>query len=378
VLARVALRDDDRRPRRPLKASQPCTSHGRKPERDAHNRERDRTSDRMSPGGHGGKHAVLVRIKKRPQLLGVHRPVGRPRGPQADLGARVACRLHPDQRLDIHHGLSTAQDRIHVASDGTSVEGADPSDVFVEEPLPVVGPSAAKPNRTLPGTSHDHPPIRGHLEDERIRRVDSGDTWIAVHVDEVERVDWRRTGISWRPLRRALGADIVGIAAFTADQPGEVIVEPHSEVDDGRGQQEIYLVLRGTARFRIDGADIEASAGTLLRVDAQAHREAIAIDAGTAVIALGGESTFDPSPSEWIERARPHIRTDPLQAREIFDDLRRNCPHDPANDVAEALLAIGQGNDRRARSIVRQLVSDLPQLRSVLVDDPDLRDLLPE
>ncbi len=208
--------------------------------------------------------------------------------------------------------------------------------------------------------------------------MDSGDTWVAVHVDEVEQVDWRRTGISWRPLRRVLGADIVGIAAFTADRQGQIIVEPHTEVDDGRSQQEIYLVLRGRARFTIDGADIEASAGTLLRVDAQAHREAIAIDAGTAVVALGGESIFDPSPSEWIERARPHIRTDPLQAREIFDDLRRNRPHDRANDVAEALLAVGQGNEREARSIVRQLVSDLPHLRVVLGDDPDLRDLLPE
>jgi len=206
--------------------------------------------------------------------------------------------------------------------------------------------------------------------------MDSGDTWVAVHLDEVEPVDWRRTGISWRPLRRALGADIVGIAAFTADRPGQVVVEPHTEVDNGRSQQEIYLVLRGRASFRIDGAVIEASAGSLLRVDAHAHREAIAIETGTAVIALGGESNFDPGPSEWIERARPHIRADPLRAREIFDDLRRNRPNDRANDVAEALLAVGQGNEQKARSIVQQLVSDLPDVRAILGDDPDLRTFL--
>jgi hypothetical protein len=99
-------------------------------------------------------------------------------------------------------------------------------------------------------------------------------------------------------------------------------------------------LLRGRARFRVDGADIEAPAGTFLRVDAQAHGEAIALEPGTAVIALGGESTFDPSPSEWLERARPHIRSDPTRAREIFDALRRARPVDRANDVAEALLAV--------------------------------------
>jgi len=114
--------------------------------------------------------------------------------------------------------------------------------------------------------------------------VDCGDAWIAVTLDEVEPIDWRRTGITWRPVRRALGTDIVGLGAFTAERPGEVVVEPHNEADDGRGQQEIYVVLRGKARFVIDGSEVDAPAGTLLRVDPQADREAIAIDPNTAVL----------------------------------------------------------------------------------------------
>jgi hypothetical protein len=147
-----------------------------------------------------------------------------------------------------------------------------------------------------------------------------------VAIDDVEQIDWRRTGISWRPVRRALGIDIVGMGAFTAEQPGEILIEPHTEVENGRGQQEVYVVIRGKARFLIDGAEVETPAGTLLRVDAQAHREATAVEADTTVLALGGESTFEPSASEWIERARPHLRSDPSQASEIINDLRRELP----------------------------------------------------
>jgi hypothetical protein len=209
------------------------------------------------------------------------------------------------------------------------------------------------------------------MERGRIPFVDSGAAWKAV----IEQIDWRRTGITWRPVRRALCTDIVGLAAFTAERPGEVVIEPHNELRDGRGQQEVYVVIRGEARFVIDGTEVGAPAGTLLRVDPQADREAIAIVADTAVLAMGGEST--PSASEWIERARPHIRTNPSRAREIIDDLRRELSGDRGIDVGEALMAAGQGDEPRARAIVAQLVSDLPHLREVLEDDPDLRGLLP-
>lgn len=167
------------------------------------------------------------------------------------------------------------------------------------------------------------------------------------------------------------------MAAFTAERPGEFVVEPHTEVDDGRGQQEVYVVLRGKARFVINGTEVQAPAGTLLRVDPQAHRQAVAMEAGTGVLALGGESTFEASPSEWIERARPHIRDDPAKAQEILDDLRRERPTDLAVDVGEALLAVGRGDEQRARAIVAQLIQERPQLRDVLSHDPDLHLLLP-
>ncbi|HLI61274.1 MAG TPA: hypothetical protein VKV21_16570 [Solirubrobacteraceae bacterium] len=204
----------------------------------------------------------------------------------------------------------------------------------------------------------------------------SGPSWAAVSIDEVEAIDWRGTGIRWHPVRGALGADIVGMAAFTASRAGELVVEPHTEAADGRGQQEVYVVIRGAARFVIDGAEIEAPAGTFVRVEPEAHRQAEALTAPTAVLALGGSSTFRPSASEWIERARPHIRSDPARARAIVEELRRALPGDRGLDVGEALLALGTGDVPAARAIVTALVSELPELRGVLASDPDLGSLL--
>jgi hypothetical protein len=207
--------------------------------------------------------------------------------------------------------------------------------------------------------------------------MEHAERWTALGLDEVDPVDWRRTGITWRPIRRLLGAEIVGMAVFTAERPGEVVVEPHTEVDDGRGHQEVYVVLRGAALFLIDGTQVAAPAGTFLRVEPQAHREATARKPDTAVLALGGESTFEPGASEWIERARGYIRSDPPRAREIVEDLRRQLPGDRAIDVGEALLAVGRNDESHARTILAALINDAPQLREVLDSDPDLRDLLP-
>lgn len=205
----------------------------------------------------------------------------------------------------------------------------------------------------------------------------SGNGWTAITVDQIERVDWRGTGIGWHAVRRALDVNFVGVAAFTAQHAGDVVVEPHVEIADGRGQQEVYIVMHGAARFVIDDTEFDASAGTLVRVDPQAHRRATATTADTTVLALGGEPTFKPSSSEWIERARPHLRTDPDRAAEIIAELREALPGDHAIAVGEALLAVGAGKHDHARSLVTELVTQVPQLREVLKHDPDLRPLLP-
>ena len=200
--------------------------------------------------------------------------------------------------------------------------------------------------------------------------------WKAVRLDDVEAVPWRGSELTWRPLRHALGAQIAGISAYTAEHDGQDVVEAHTERDDGRGHQEVYVVLRGSATFTLDGEPLDAPAGTVVLVEPHVHRHAIAREPHTAVLAFGGPTSFEPSADEWIERARPHIRTDPERAQRIVDDLRTQRPGSPGIGIADALLALGRDDRDTAKALLTEVIGRHPDLAEPLAADPDLGCLL--
>src|SRR4051795_12475035 len=190
----------------------------------------------------------------------------------------------------------------------------------------------------------------------------------AVRIDDLEAIPWPGAETTWRPLRAAIGARIVGMGAYTAEHAGQDVVEPHRDAD-GMGHEEVYVVVRGRATFTLDGSELDAPAGTVVRVDPEVHRHAVAAESGTAVLALGGDPTFQPSSSEWIERARPHIRSDPERARAIVDELRAERHDSPGLPIADALLAVGRDDDAAARAALARVdPAYIDRLRS----DPDL------
>jgi hypothetical protein len=204
----------------------------------------------------------------------------------------------------------------------------------------------------------------------------SGEGWKALALDEVEALPWLGTELAWHPLREALGTRIVGMAAYSADRTGQEVVEAHRETEGGRGHEEVYVVLRGAARFTLDGGELDAPAGTLVRVDPGVHRHAVATEPGTAVLALGGPPTFVPSASEWIERARPHLRSDSAEARRILDDLAAQRPDSAGVAIGEALLAVAQGDEPAAREHLRAALAQDPGVREGLKSEPELARLL--
>jgi hypothetical protein len=200
--------------------------------------------------------------------------------------------------------------------------------------------------------------------------------WTAVSLDDVEAVPWEGTELVWRPLRHALGTRIVGMGAYTADRAGQEVVEGHDEGGDGRGHEEVYVVLRGRARFTLGDEQLDAPAGTFVLVRPATYRRAVAQEPGTAVLALGGPATFEPSASEWIERARPHARTDPQRAREIVDELKAVKPGSPGVQIAEALLKLAANDRKAAQEILTALLKSEPALKAPLAADPDLGPLV--
>ena len=117
--------------------------------------------------------------------------------------------------------------------------------------------------------------------------------FVAVHVDAVPRGPDRGPGIAeLKPVRRHLGIEAFGANARVARAAGEVLVMRHDERAGGpwgtEGHEELYVVLRGRATFRLDGREVDAPAGTLLFVrDPTVVRSAVAAVADTAVLAVG-------------------------------------------------------------------------------------------
>jgi tetratricopeptide (TPR) repeat protein len=145
-----------------------------------------------------------------------------------------------------------------------------------------------------------------------------------VRIADVETVPALDGKLLWHPLRHVLGVTGFGVNAYTAPQPGDEVVEEHQEGDANGGDQELYVVISGAARFTIDGDEFDADAGTCVFLpDPATVRHAVAIEPATTVLAIGGEPglPFEVSAWEWNFRANPHIAAGELErAEEIVRD----------------------------------------------------------
>lgn len=90
----------------------------------------------------------------------------------------------------------------------------------------------------------------------------------------------------WSPIRRELGVQSFGINAWTRPA-GETIVGEHDEA--GSGQEEVYIVLSGIARFTVDGDELDAPAGTAVFVRPASKRTATAVEDDTTVVVVGAK-----------------------------------------------------------------------------------------
>ncbi|HYX75889.1 MAG TPA: hypothetical protein VE757_01820 [Gaiellaceae bacterium] len=93
--------------------------------------------------------------------------------------------------------------------------------------------------------------------------------------------DMERRG-SFIPVREALGIHSFGINARTLGD-NDVLVNEHDEA--GSGQEEVYVVLDGTATFEIDGETFDAPTGTFVSVPPESRRKA---SGDATVLVIGG------------------------------------------------------------------------------------------
>jgi tetratricopeptide (TPR) repeat protein len=124
-----------------------------------------------------------------------------------------------------------------------------------------------------------------------------------------------------------------GVAAWTAAAPGDALIEAHDETTSGAGaHEELYLVLAGRATFTVADEEVDAPAGTLLLIDVGTRRSAIAAEADTSVLVIGGRpgAVLPASPFEHYYAAQPaYDAGDYDRAIAIASEGLRDHPDNP-------------------------------------------------
>jgi hypothetical protein len=112
--------------------------------------------------------------------------------------------------------------------------------------------------------------------------------YAVARLDEIAVMDDGR--VPFRPVRHHFGIEAFGVNTWTADEVGDRIVNEHDEVsaDAGDGQEELYFVFSGRARFQLDGDSVDAPAGTFVFVRPGVKRTAFAEESPTTVVTIGG------------------------------------------------------------------------------------------
>ena len=177
--------------------------------------------------------------------------------------------------------------------------------------------------------------------------------------------------LSWKPIRRPLGVTAFGINAYTAGAVGDEVVEDHTETQNGH--EEIYAVISGHATFMVDGEEVDAPTGTLVYLDDPAQRRhAIAKEAGTTVLAIGGvPGAHEPTAWEYFFPALPAMREGNYDtARRILEEgLRENDA--PVVRYQLACVEALAGNRERALDELENAVAREPRLAKSAQDDED-------
>lgn len=132
--------------------------------------------------------------------------------------------------------------------------------------------------------------------------------YVAASIDEIPTIPYEwAPETEWKPIRRFFGIGSFGTNLFRAPKAGDILTEDHTEdPDSGTHHEELYLVVTGSATFKVGDDVFDAEAGTFVYVpDPTVVRGAVAREAGTALFAVGGEPGRAYAPSEWDQEPLP-------------------------------------------------------------------------
>jgi hypothetical protein len=192
-------------------------------------------------------------------------------------------------------------------------------------------------------------------------------------IDDLDRYTTTAGTQVLRPLRRRLGFRPFGLNVWVGERAGDHVIEPHREP---RGPEELYVVLRGTARFTLGDESFDAPSGTLVHAPPDTFREATAIDAGTTVLAMGAKvgEAFTPSAWEDFFIAYAALRSGDAAAGRaaMLEALEREPDAWQGPFNAACFEALAGETDAALDYLRRAAELDLSEVRRYAADDGDL------
>jgi quercetin dioxygenase-like cupin family protein len=199
-----------------------------------------------------------------------------------------------------------------------------------------------------------------------------GDGYRILSLDELEPVQAPRQQAQLLAVRRALGVRAFGVNGWRGDV-GERVVPPHEE---DSGNEELYVVVRGRATFTVGEQERDAPAGTLVFVQPETHRAAVAAEDGTIVLAVGATRGEPFVVHGWDDfTVAEALRNDgrPDEARAAIADAREANPDAWGLVYNSACWESLDGNPDAAFELLRQAMQmDEAEVRKWAAEDTDL------
>jgi tetratricopeptide (TPR) repeat protein len=198
------------------------------------------------------------------------------------------------------------------------------------------------------------------------------------HLDELE-PQRGVEGSKWFRLRRDLDVKAFGVNAYGADA-GKRVIEEHDELGTAAGKhEELYVVLRGAARFALGGDETTVPAGSFLFIsDPSIRRGATAEEDGTVVLVTGGTPGVAYQVSAWEAAgdAYPHWeRGDYGKAIEIFRSVIEDHPDAGIVFYNLACAEVLAGEQDSALDHLRRAIELEQRFREFAVTDEDFEAL---
>jgi tetratricopeptide (TPR) repeat protein len=183
------------------------------------------------------------------------------------------------------------------------------------------------------------------------------------------------TGRQRYDVRRRFDITAFGVQAFRAPEGVDVINEHDETYLLGEaGQEELYIVLGGTATFVIDDESFEAPAGSLVQVQPAAKRKATANEDGTTILVVGNTpgKAYEPSPEEAAEAFAAYNKGDYETALAKQLIVIEKQPKNPVAHFNAGCFSARAGRADEAIEHLRRAVEINEGVKELMATDEDL------